>query len=195
MKKIGLYFGSFNPIHIGHQIVANHCVSHGYIDEVWFIVSPQNPFKNIEDLAPADFRFELVNKALDENPHLKPSRVEFGLPLPSYSIQTIQHLKNEYQDVVFYMLMGDDLAFHFKQWKDWQKISSELSSILVYPRIGLKNEELSELLPTNFQMIQSPLIEISSTYVRKLMRQNIDYRYLVSDSVYALLKNSEYYTS
>ncbi len=124
MKKIGLYFGSFNPIHIGHLIVANTIRNLGKFDEVWFIISPHNPFKSIEHLANEKHRLKMCQLAIKDHPYLIASDVEFELEKPSYTIYTLKHLLNQYHNVDFQLIMGEDNLQGFKKWKSYQRILS-----------------------------------------------------------------------
>ncbi len=189
-KKIGLFFGSFNPVHVGHMIIANHLVENTDLDQVWLVVSPQNPFKERKNLANSHDRLHLANLAIgDENLQLKASDIEFGLPMPSYTIDTLTYLKEKYEHD-FALIMGGDNLTNFHKWKNYEKIL-ENHKIFIYKRPGSGETQLDDHPAINF--VDAPLLNISSSYIRKQIKQGKSIQYLVPDSVFKYLKDSTLY--
>ncbi len=188
MKHIGLYFGSFNPIHTGHLIIANHLVQTPTLDEVWFIVSPQNPFKKVGSLLNENHRYFLVQEAIEGAKNLKASKVEFQLPRPSYTIDTLTYLQEKYPSYQYHLIMGSDSFQNISRWKNSELVLTY--PIIVYPRPGF---EIS--LPPGGQvsMADAPLLEISSTRIREYIRQGKSIRYLVPDKVLEEIERNNYY--
>lgn len=178
--NIGLFFGSFNPIHIGHLIIANYMRHFGRLDEVWFIVSPQNPFKTHSDLLPQQKRLQMVKLAIGSKPYLKASDVEFGLPLPSYTVDTLRHLRSTYPQHVFKIIMGSDNLASFNKWKDFEEILAH-HQLLVYHRFGYRSDEMEK--HPNIIFYDAPVLHISATYVRDLIGQKAPIGYLVTPEV------------
>jgi nicotinate-nucleotide adenylyltransferase len=177
--KIGLFFGSFNPIHLGHLIIANAMVNND-LQEVWFIVSPQNPFKKNAGLLHEFDRLEMVRLSTFDNPRLKVSDVEFQLPKPSYTIDTLQVLIKKFPNHEFVLIMGSDNLMQFKNWKAYEQIL-ELTDLYVYPRPGSDYLEWKEHPSVHF--IEAPQLDISATYIRKLVKENKSIKYLVTEDV------------
>ncbi len=179
-EKIGLYFGSFNPIHYGHLILANHIVDNTELKKICFVVSPQNPLKQLSSLLDNKTRLHLVNLAIEDNDKFFASDVEFSLPYPSYTINTLNYLSQTYPEKEFALIIGQDNLVNFHKWKDNQKILEQYH-IFVYPR---ENCELSPLQNNNhIHLIDSPLINISATYIREQIKNNKDIRYLLPEKV------------
>ena len=177
--KIGLYFGSFNPIHVGHLIVANHILNESDLDRIWFVVSPLNPFKNSENLLNEYDRLHLVQKAIENDLRLKASDVEFSLPKPSYTIHTLTYLKEKYPEHSFSIIMGSDGFQNLDQWKNPQAIISNYE-IIIYKRPGF---EVDNKLNANIKIMNAPLLDISSTHIRNLIKTGKSVKYLVTPSV------------
>ena len=187
--KVGLFFGSFNPIHNGHLMLAQYFAEFTLLDEVWFMVSPQNPFKQRSNLLDQYKRFALVQDCIKDNPRLRASDIEFSLPIPSYTIDTLSYLSESYEHD-FYLIMGSDLLVNFKKWKNYESIL-EHYHIMVYPR-GSKSE--STLLDhKNVEMVDAPRFEISSTFIRKAIRNGKSVRHFVPDSILDELQSSIFY--
>lgn len=165
--KIGLYFGSFNPIHIGHLIIANHFQEFTDLDQVWFVISPQNPFKKKSSLANEFDRLDMVEVAIKEYPNLRTSDIEFRLPKPSYTIDTLIHLEEKYPNDKFCLIMGSDNLEGIDKWKNSELIL-EKYPIYVYPRPGFNQNEISD----NITIVEAPLMEISSTFIRSAIKEN-----------------------
>ena len=189
--KIGLYFGSFNPIHIGHLIIANHIVNNTEVDEVWFVVSPQNPLKETSTLLNEQHRYSLVKIAIEDEKKLKASNVEFSMPKPSYTIDTLIYLSEKYKQHHFTLIVGSDSYQNFEKWKNYRQIILNYN-ILIYPRPSFKIEGN---LPETIKIINAPLIEISSTQIRKNIKTNKSIRYLVTDKVMEEIDLKGYYKS
>jgi nicotinate-nucleotide adenylyltransferase len=189
--NIGLYFGSFNPIHIGHLIIAKHIINEGLLDEIWFVISPQNPFKNSSVLLNEQHRLNLVKTAIDAEPKLKASNIEFKLPRPSYTIDTLTYLVEKYPKNNFTIVMGSDGFQNINKWKNAIELIKNFK-ILVYNRPGFL---ISETHNADFSIIDAPLLEISSTHIRKLIKEKKSIRYLVTDKVKEEIEINQYYKS
>jgi len=190
MAKTGLFFGSFNPVHVGHMIIANHMLNHTDMDAVWLVVSPHNPLKKKSTLANDYDRLHLVNLAIGDELRLKASDIEFGLPQPSYTIDTMTYLKEKYPEKEFALIMGGDNLGTFHKWKNYELLL-ENYDIFIYRR---PSYELPELMNhKNIHMTEAPLLEISSSYIRSLIAQKKSIRYLVPDKVYAYLNDYPVY--
>ncbi|MEZ4888301.1 MAG: nicotinate (nicotinamide) nucleotide adenylyltransferase [Chitinophagales bacterium] len=179
-KNIGLFFGSFNPIHVGHLIIAETVVNLDDIDQVWLVVSPQNPFKQKQSLLNQYDRLHLVNLALEGNTQIKPSTIEFNLPIPSYTIDTLAYLSEKYPASNFHLIMGEDNLTNFHKWKNYEKILEQYQ-LIVYPRPGYENELYID--HPKVHRLYVPKIEISATYIRELLKQGKSIRYMVPETV------------
>lgn len=178
--KVGLFFGSFNPVHVGHMIIANYMAQHTDLDQVWMVVSPQNPLKKRNTLAKDYDRLYLIDQAIDDNPLLKSSNIEFSLPKPSYTIDTLTYLKEKYPDKDFVLIMGGDNLGSFHKWKNYELIL-ENHQIYVYKR---PSYELGELESHNsISLFDAPMMEISSSYIRNELKEGRSVRYLVPEKV------------
>lgn len=192
MIKTGLFFGSFNPIHIGHLIIANFMATATDLQEVWMVVTPQNPLKQKNTLANDFDRLHLVRLAIDDNPKLRASDIEFNLPKPSYTIDTLTYLREKYPSREFALIMGGDNLATLNKWKNYETIL-KYYSIYVYNR---PNYELGELSKhPSVQFFEAPLLDISATYIRGSIKNNKSIRYLVPDSVFQYLETSSMYRS
>jgi nicotinate-nucleotide adenylyltransferase len=190
MKKTGLFPGSFNPIHHGHLIIACYLVEFGYVDEVWFVVSPQNPFKQAAELASEAHRIKMVECAIAGDDRFRTSDVEFNLPKPSYTIHTIDTLKRQYPEREFVLIMGADNLAGLPQWKDYERLITECE-ILVYERPGAPQPE--QFFPASVEMVEAPVLEISATLVRSMLQQGKSVRYLVPGAVREYLRDHKLY--
>jgi nicotinate-nucleotide adenylyltransferase len=187
--KIGLYFGSFNPIHIGHLIIANHVAQETDLQQVWFVISPQNPFKVNHALLNEYHRLHLVRLAIADEKNLKASDIEFRLPKPSYTVTTLQYLEEKYPEHEFAIIMGSDSLQNLNKWKNAEVIMSRYP-IYVYKRPGF---EIREDLPIKKTVLNAPLLEISSTHIRELVKNGMSIRYLVPDAVKEEIESNHYY--
>lgn len=189
--NIGIFSGSFNPIHIGHLILGNYVTEFTDIDEVWFLVSPHNPLKNRDELADENVRLEMADLALKSYPKMKASNFEFSLPQPSYTINTLESLKTSYPDHNFTLIIGSDNWHHFEEWKDYEKII-EKYSIMIYPRLGSRIS-ISPKLKNKVLALDSPIIDISSTFVRDSISEGKDVRSFLPELIFDyILKNKLY---
>jgi nicotinate-nucleotide adenylyltransferase len=187
--KIGLYFGSFNPIHHGHLIIANHLIQETSLDQVWFVVSPQNPFKQNHGLLNEYHRLHLINLAIEGERKLSASDIEFKLPKPSYTVTTLQYLEEKYPQHQFSIIMGSDSFQNLDKWKN-ASVIMERYQIYVYRRPGF---EIREDLPVQKIVLDAPLLQISATHIRELVKQGKSIRYLVPDIVKAEIEANNYY--
>jgi nicotinate-nucleotide adenylyltransferase len=187
--NIGLYFGSFNPIHTGHLIIASHVLNVAAIDKVWFVVSPQNPFKPSATLLNEYDRLHLVQKAVEGDDRLRASEVEFGLPRPSFTAHTLAHLADKYPTHHFHIIMGSDSFQNLPKWKNAEAIIHHYP-ILVYERPGFK---VTDTPGANVTLLQAPLLEISATHIRNLVQQGKSIRYLVPQVVAEEIEKSRFY--
>jgi nicotinate-nucleotide adenylyltransferase len=188
--KTGLFFGSFNPIHNGHMAIARYMLDHGGIDQLWFVVSPQNPFKKSKNLLSDHFRLEMVNLAIKGDSRFRACDIEFNLPKPSYTINTLTSLRKKYPDHEFVFIMGADNFAQLKKWKDYERLISEYR-FLIYPRPGfdLSRQDLNG----NFTFCDSPLLEISSTSIRKAILEKRDIHQSLSPSVFQYIEDMNFY--
>lgn len=191
-KKIGLFFGSFNPIHVGHLIIANSMVENGNLDKVWFVVTPHNPLKSSKSLLHEFDRLDLVQAAISDNYKFEASDVEFHLPKPSYTVYTLTHLTEKNPEKDFVLIMGEDNLENFTKWKNYAQIL-ENYQLYVYPRPLVTKSDL--IRHPNVKMVESPLLDISATFIRKLIRDNKSIRYLVPEPVEQMIKSKGFYLS
>ncbi len=190
MRKIGLFFGSFNPVHVGHLIIANTMLANSDLEEVWLVVSPQNPLKERKTLLADQQRLEMVRLAVHDNYKLRACDVEFHLPKPSYTVLTLAHLGEQYRDKQFCLIMGSDNLETFERWRNWEYIL-EHYQIYVYPRPGSEHCKLAS--HPNVTMVNVPMMDISSTYIREQVRLKHDVRYLLTEPVYEYLTEMHFY--
>ena len=188
--KIGLFFGSFNPVHIGHLIIANYMISFTDLDELWFIVSPHNPLKNKESLLDEGLRIEMLRLAVGLNSRIKVSDVESGLTKPSYTIHTLAYLKEKHPGFDFVIIMGADGLSSFSKWKDHQFIEQHFERY-VYPRPGFESFDFGSCKNCSFH--SAPLIDISSTQIRKALAERRDVRYYLPNGVYDFILSRSLY--
>lgn len=188
--KVGLYFGTYNPIHIGHLAIANYLVEFSEIDQLWFVVSPQSPFKTKRKLLDNYQRLELVNRAIDHDFRFQASNIEFNLPRPSYTIDTLVYLKDKFPSYEFYLIMGADNLVYIEKWKNVEVILSDFK-ILVYPRPGFEKENL--LNHPNIQFINAPVMEISSSFIRKAIADGKDIRHFIPPKTWQYIEEMGFY--
>ncbi len=188
--KIGLYFGSFNPIHIGHLAIANYFVEFTDLDQVWFIVSPHNPLKEKKSLLNDFIRLDLVKEAIADDLRFKASDIEFRMPQPSYTIDTLAYLKEKHQDVEFVIIMGSDGLASFHKWKNAEQIIQNYTRY-IYPRQPFNENDLS--VHKNIHLVKAPQIEISSTFIRQAMAEKKDLRHFLPTAVFHAIDKFGYY--
>ena len=189
--KIGLFFGSFNPVHHGHLIIANHIAMTTNLDEVWFVVSPQNPFKKAGTLLNENHRYHLLQLAIEGEKKLRVSNIEFKLPKPSYTVNTLAYLQEKYPTHTFSLIMGSDGFQNLDKWKNAEVIIQHYP-ITIYKRPGF---EITNTHGASITITDAPLLEISSTHIRYLIRKGLSIRYLVPDVVKEEIENNGYYSS
>jgi nicotinate-nucleotide adenylyltransferase len=187
--KIGLYFGSFNPVHIGHCIIASHMVQNTNLEKVWLVVSPQNPFKESASLLNEYHRLHLVKLALENEIDIKASDIEFYLPRPSYTIDTLTYLKEKHPEHEFSIIVGSDGLQNFHKWKNAPVLVKD-HTLYVYKRFGF---EIVNPLNARIEMAEAPLLQISSTHIREMIKKNKSVRYLVPDKVLEEIELYHYY--
>lgn len=188
--KVGLYFGSFNPIHNGHLIIANYITQHTALDQVWFVISPQNPLKRSSSLLNEYHRLYLVQVSIEDEPALRASDIEFRLPKPSYTIDTLTYLTEKFTSHEFCVIMGSDSYQNLPEWKNYRQLLNKYA-VYVYERPGFKPDNLYENADIYF--LKAPLLEISSTYIRKIVREGKSIRYLVPEKVRLEIEQNGYY--
>jgi nicotinate-nucleotide adenylyltransferase len=186
--KIGLFFGSFNPIHIGHLIIAEFVANNTDVNQVWLVVSPQNPLKPSGSLMKEYDRLHYVTKAVENNPSLRASDVEFKLPKPSYTIDTLTYLKEKYPQHEFVVIIGSDSFQNLPQWKNYELLVKDFQFI-VYERPGF----IPEIKNENAVVLKAPLLEISATVIRELIRQKKSVQYLIPDSILSEVIDNQYF--
>ncbi len=189
-KSIGLFFGSFNPVHVGHMIIANFMVNNTDLDEVWLVVSPHNPHKDKKSLANDYERLHLVNLAIGDHLKIKASDIEFSLPKPSYTIDTLTYLKEKYPNYLFSLIMGGDNLISLPRWKNYEQLLEH--AIFVYKRPSYEDGALAE--HPNIHLLDAPLLNISASYIRSLIKDGKSIKYLVTDKVFEYLEESNLYT-
>ncbi|MGX1023275.1 nicotinate (nicotinamide) nucleotide adenylyltransferase [Flavobacterium sp. CS20] len=191
-KHIGLFFGTFNPIHIGHLIMANHIAEFSSVDEVWFVITPQSPFKQKESLLDNHHRYELVYRATEEYPKLKASKIEFDMPQPNYTSKTLERLLEKYPNYQFHLIMGEDNLASFKKWKNYDYIL-EHHHIIVCPRIHHKNVPSELQNHAKVQFVDVPIIEISASFIRKAISKQQNIKPLLPEKVWAYIDEMNFY--
>jgi nicotinate-nucleotide adenylyltransferase len=192
MSKIGLYFGTFNPIHIGHLIIANHMVEHSDLDEIWMVVTPHNPFKKKSSLLDNNHRFEMVYRATENYPKIKPSDIEFKLPQPNYTVYTLAHISDVYPDKEFCLIMGEDNLKSLHKWKNYETIL-EHHHIYVYPRISEGKKETQFNKHPKIHEVDAPIVQISSTMIRNGIKDQKNVQPLLSKEVWEYVDEMNFY--
>ncbi len=193
MKKTGLFFGSFNPIHIGHLILANYILENTDMEELWFVVSPQNPFKNKKSLLNDHNRLDMVQLAVRNYPNMRASNIEFSLPVPSYTVDTLTYLKEKHPDHSFALIMGEDNLNSLHKWKNSEQLVSN-HQIIVYPRLFSEAKEDHPLSKhANISMISAPVIELSATEIRNMIKEGKNVRPMLPPEVFEYLDGSSFY--
>lgn len=182
MKQVGIFSGSFNPIHAGHLMLANFMKEFTYLDEVWFVVSPQNPLKETDDLLNDNIRLEMTRLALEDFDGFWVSDVEFTMPRPSYTINTLDKLNTTHTDTEFSLIIGGDNWVDFRLWKEYERLINTYR-ILVYPRLG-EDIYIDNALRERVQLVKAPVVEISSTFIRKSIKEGKNVRAFLPAKVY-----------
>jgi nicotinate-nucleotide adenylyltransferase len=189
--RTGLFPGSFNPVHLGHLIIAQHLLQYNDLDEIWFVISPQNPLKDNSELLPEEIRLELLQIAIDNLPGFTLCERELIMDRPSYTYKTLEVLKNENPDRDFVLIIGSDNLEVFDQWKEYKKILAG-TDIYVYPRKGKPGSAFFEY--PRVKAVDAPMIEISSTFIREAFRKGKDPRFMLPEKVYRKIKEQNYIT-
>lgn len=189
-QKIGLFFGSFNPIHIGHLIIANIMAEHADLKKVWLIVSPQNPLKPSKGLLHEFDRYDMAKAAVADHYKIEVSDVEFHLPKPSYTIHTLAYLTEKHPDKDFKVIIGEDNLESFAKWKNHEQIMNQYG-LYVYPRPHVTNSDFKR--HPNVKLVEAPLLDISATYIRECIKNNKSIRYLVPESVETMIRLKGFY--
>jgi len=189
-KKIGLFFGSFNPVHIGHLAIAGHMLEFTDLDEVWMVVSPHNPLKKKESLLNDAHRLRLVREAIGDNTRIKVSNIEFKLPQPNYTIDTLAYLHEKYAAHKFVLIMGTDNLQNLNKWKNYEQILSGYS-IYSYKRPGFNGGTFAS--HPSVKITDAPLMEISSSFIRKAIRDKKDVRYLLAPAAWQYIREMHFY--
>ncbi|MDP5158264.1 MAG: nicotinate (nicotinamide) nucleotide adenylyltransferase [Flaviramulus sp.] len=190
--KVGLFFGSFNPIHVGHLIIANHMAEYSDLDQIWFVVTPHNPFKKKSTLLDNYQRLEMVYRATKDYAKLKPSDIEFNLPQPNYTVNTLAYLQEKYPDYEFALIMGEDNLKSFHKWKNYELILKN-HHIYVYPRISENKTETTFDNHKKIHHIEAPIVELSSTFIRKAIKANKNIKPILPEHVWEYLDEMNFY--
>lgn len=190
--KIGLYFGTFNPIHVGHLAIANHLVENSDLDELWLVVTPLSPFKKKSSLLANHHRLEMVYKATETYDKLKPSDIEFKLPEPNYTINTLAYLEEKYSKHEFSLIMGEDNLKSFHKWKNYETILTNYH-IYVYPRISNGTIEHQFVNHPKITRVAAPIMEISSTMIRNSIKEGKNIRPLLDQQVWQFIDEMNFY--
>jgi nicotinate-nucleotide adenylyltransferase len=191
-KKIGLYFGTFNPIHIGHLTIANYMVEFSDLDEVWLVVTPHNPHKKKNSLLDDTHRLTIVRIALEDYPKLKASNVEFGMEQPNYTVNTLIYLEEKYPDFDFCLIMGEDNLKSFHKWKNYE-IILERYPIYVYPRVSEGKIETKFENHPKIHKVKAPIMELSSTFIRNNIKKGKNIRPMLPDAVWKYIDEMNFY--
>ncbi len=189
--KIGLYFGTFNPIHVGHLIIANHFVEHSDLDQVWCVVTPQNPFKSKHSILDNWQRLEMVHLATEDYTKIKPSNIEFELSQPNYTVHTLAYLEEKYPKYEFALIMGEDNLISLPKWKN-AEVLLERYTIYVYPR-KLKSKPPKHNIKGRIHKVRAPVIEISSSFIRNAIKAGKNVRPMLPKAVWMYLDEMNFY--
>lgn len=191
MKRTGLFFGSFNPVHVGHLIIADHMLYHTDLEEVWMVVSPHNPLKTQSSLANDYDRLHLVELALGDYDGIRASSIEFGLPKPSYTVDTLAYLREKYPDREFSLIMGGDNLATLHKWKNFEFLLANYH-FFVYHRKGADLSKYADR--DNVHVSEAPLLDLSATYIRKAIKHGGAYRFMLPKTVYDHIQATNMYT-
>lgn len=190
VKRTGLYFGSFNPIHVGHLAIAGYITSFAPLDELWFVVSPQNPLKEKKSLLDAYQRLELVRLAIADDERFRVSDIEFHMPRPSFTIDTLTYLEEKYPEREFLLIMGSDGLATFRKWKNFELIEKKYHRI-IYPRPGMSKDEI--LSHPNLTLVDAPQMDISSSFIRQAISEGKDIRHFLPEAVHRYIREMHFY--
>lgn len=190
--KIGLYFGTFNPIHVGHLTIANHMAEYSDLDQIWFVVTPHSPFKKKSSLLDNHHRYQMVDRAVEDYPNLRASDIEFNLPKPNYTINTLVYLEEKYPDYEFSLIMGEDNLKSFHKWKNYERVL-ERHHIYVYPRISEGKIETRFDNHPKIHKVDAPIMELSSTFIRNAIKEGKNIRPMLPEHVWSYLDEMNFY--
>ena len=190
MKKTGLLFGSFNPIHVGHLMIAGYMSEFSDLDELWFVVSPLNPLKEKKTLLPDHHRLEMVNLAVEDDTRFRSSNIEFKLPKPSYTIHTLTYLQDKYPEREFVIISGTDIFPTFHKWKNWEQLL-KFYKFYVYPRPGSQDHELTK--HPSVKVFDAPMVEISASFIREAIRDGKNMSYFLPEKTYKYIQEMHFY--
>jgi nicotinate-nucleotide adenylyltransferase len=190
MTRTGLYFGSFNPVHIGHLAIANYMIEYSDLDQLWFVISPHNPLKEKRSLLEDYHRLELLRLAIDDDDRFRVSDIEFRMPKPSYTIDTLAYLEEKHGNHEFVLIMGADGLKNFRKWKNFEQIEKKYHR-LVYPRPGISCEEIYR--HPNITLMEAPMMEISSSFIREAIKDGKDIRHFVPAKAYEYMREMHFY--
>ncbi len=190
MKKTGLLFGSFNPIHIGHLMIAGYMYEFSDLDELWFVVSPLNPLKEKQSLLADHHRLEMVNLAIADDTRFRSCNIEFKLPRPSYTSHTLTYLQDKYPDREFVIITGTDIFPTFHKWKNWEQLL-KFYSFYVYPRKGSQDHELTR--HPSVKVFDAPMVEISASFIREAIRSGKNMSYYLPEKTYRYIREMHFY--
>lgn len=190
MKKTGLLFGSFNPIHIWHLMIAGYMYEYSDLDELWFVVSPLNPLKEQKSLLADHHRLEMVNLAIEDDTRFRSCNIEFKLPRPSYTINTLTYLQDKYPDREFVIISGTDIFPTFHKWKNWEQLL-EFYKFYVYPRPGTQDHELTR--HPSVSVFDAPMVEISASFVRESIRLGKNMSYFLPEKTFRYISEMHFY--
>lgn len=190
--KVGLYFGTFNPIHVGHLIIANHMAEFSDLDQVWLVVTPHNPHKEKQTLLDDYKRLEMVHLATEDYDKLRPSDIEFKLAQPNYTVNTLAYLQEKFPQYVFSLIMGEDNLKSLHKWKNYEVILAN-HDIYVYPRIADGKSEIDPAAFPNVRYIDAPVIELSSTFIRKSIKNGKNIRPMLPEKVWQFVQHNNLY--
>ena len=189
-QATGLFFGSFNPIHAGHMMIAQYMLNYAGLDQLWFVITPQSPFKSRKSLLDNYQRLEIVNRAIGGHPRMRASDVEFRLPQPNYTVNTLSALSEKHPERSFELIMGSDNLLHFGKWRNYQYILDHYR-IIVYPRPG--SEEAPLLSHPSVRQVDAPLIEISASFIREAIAEGRDMSFFVPEEAYRYIREMHFY--
>ena len=190
--KIGLYFGTFNPIHIGHLIIANHIAEHSDLDQIWMVVTPHNPHKQKSSLLDDYHRLHMVHLATEDYPKIQPSDIEFKLPQPNYTVNTLAHLQEKFPKHEFSLIMGEDNLNSLHKWKNYEVILQN-HSIIVYPRLHSGEIDSQFINHPKIHKIDAPIIELSSTFIRESIKNDKNVVPMLPNKVWEYVEHNLFY--
>lgn len=191
-KKVGLFFGSYNPVHIGHLILASFIEQYSDLEEIWLVVTPQSPFKKKSSLLDNHHRLEMVYMACGDHEKLRPSDAEFALPQPNYTVNTLAHLEEKHPHLEFALIMGEDNLKSFHKWKNYEVILDR-HEIYVYPRISSGQIKTGFDEHPHIKRVQAPIMEISASFIRKAISEGKDVRLMLPEKVWKYIDHMNFY--